>query len=33
VGGVNARTTTWVRELQEALGPNSVLTGPDVIAA
>jgi glycolate oxidase len=30
---VTALTTTWVRELQDALGPDSVLTDPDVTAA
>jgi glycolate oxidase len=30
---VTALTTTWVRELQNALGPDSVLTDPDVTAA
>jgi glycolate oxidase len=33
VAGVTALTTTWVRELQDALGPDSVLTDPDVTAA
>ena len=31
--GVTALTTTWVRELQDALGRDSVLTDPDVTAA
>src|SRR3954453_12852177 len=30
---VTALTTTWVRELQDALGPDSVLIDPDVTAA
>jgi glycolate oxidase len=30
---VTALTTTWVRELQDALGPDSVLTDPDVTAS
>src|SRR3954452_16107824 len=30
---VTALTTTWVRELQDALGPDGVLTDPDVTAA
>ncbi|MCZ2821801.1 FAD-binding protein [Modestobacter sp. VKM Ac-2977] len=30
---MTALTTTWVRELQDALGPDSVLTDPDVTAA
>jgi glycolate oxidase len=30
---VTVLTTTWVRELQDALGPDSVLTDPDVTAA
>ncbi|MCW2508504.1 MAG: glcD, partial [Modestobacter sp.] len=30
---MTALTTAWVRELQDALGPDSVLTDPDVTAA
>ena len=30
---VTTITTTWVRELQDALGPDSVLTDPDVTAS
>lgn len=30
---MTALTTTWVRELQDALGPDGVLTDPDVTAA